>query len=408
VDEAASETLGAASISMGKTSVFKGAIAAVIAAALIWLGFAFLQPSRYVVLFVYGVLFVAFSYYVAIFRGVARDVALVCAALALGLSVIETATAWFDGFAVSYKDKGSWGRKGDLGWSPIRPGAIHEKKVASDGRVIFDVTNTIDENLNRKVDSATRGPTVAFFGDSFLFGAGLNDADTLPQIFADLTDRRFRVLNLAVTAYGPQQFLRALETDVHGDLLKRDPRVFIMLTAPWHAARTSCKDKNAWYGPSYALVDGAAVYRGSCADQAKGLSGALHSLFRATEMFQYFFQSRVEPVDAADIDLYVAIFVKAAKLAREKYNVPTLLLYLPDDVSSARYRLGPGYSNADIMRKLREGGIDVEEIGFDVAHHTESELVIIGDNHPTGLTNRLWAQQVKDILMTNYDAAQWR
>lgn len=152
---------------MGKTSVLKAAVAAVIAAALILLGFAFLQPSRYIVLFVYGVLLVAFSYYVAIFRGVARDVALVCAALTLGLSVIETATAWIDGFAVSYKDKGSWGRKSDLGWSPMRPGVIHEKKVASDGRVIFDVTSTIDENLNRKVDSASNGPTVAFLGIPF-------------------------------------------------------------------------------------------------------------------------------------------------------------------------------------------------------------------------------------------------
>ena len=216
------------------------------------------------------------------------------------------------------------------------------------------------------------------------------------------------MLNFAVTAYGPQQFLRALETDAYSDLLKQDPRIFIMLTAPWHAGRTSCKDKNSWYAPSYALIDGVAAYRGSCADQAKGFSGLLHALFRATEMFQYFFQSRVEPVDAADIDLYVAIFAKAAKLAREKYNVPTLLLYLPDDVSSARYRLGPGYGNADIMRKLREAGIDVEEIGFDVAHHTESELVIIGDGHPTGLTNRIWAQQVKDTLVTRFNATQWR
>jgi hypothetical protein len=50
-----------------------------------------------------------------------------------------------------------------------------------------------------------------FFGDSMTFGGGLNDDETLSQSFADLTDRKCRVLNPAVNAFGPQQFRRALE-----------------------------------------------------------------------------------------------------------------------------------------------------------------------------------------------------
>jgi hypothetical protein len=390
------------------TSPVKAIIVALVAAALIWLGFTFVQPVRYAILLGIGVLFLTFAYFVVIFRGRARDIALVCATLALGFGGIEMAVSRLGGFATTYKEKGSWGPRGDLGWSPMRPGVIHEKKVAANGDVIYDVTNTIDENLNRKVVSATSGPTVAFFGDSFTFGAGLNDADTLPQIFADLTGRKFRVLNLAVTAYGPQQFLRALETDAYVSLLKQDPRLFIMLTSPWHAARTSCKDRNSWYAPSYALVNGEPVYRGSCADQVSGFSGALRSLLRSTEMFQYFFDARMSAVDAADMDLYTAILVKAGKLAREKYNVPTLILYLPDDLASPRYHLDPAYSNANLMRKLQDGELTVDEINFDVAHYPANRLVIAGDGHPTGFTNRIWGQRLEEIVKKQFNANEWR
>ncbi|WP_275548816.1 hypothetical protein [Methylocystis rosea] len=41
----------------------------------------------------------------------------------------------------------------ELGWSPARPGVIHEKKVAANEDVIYDVTNAIDANLMRKVVS---------------------------------------------------------------------------------------------------------------------------------------------------------------------------------------------------------------------------------------------------------------
>ena len=57
-----------------------------------------------------------------------------------------------------------WGIKGELGLSPIRPGLIHEKKVAANGDVIFDVTYTIENDLSRKVTSPQSAPLVAFDG----------------------------------------------------------------------------------------------------------------------------------------------------------------------------------------------------------------------------------------------------
>ena len=383
--------------------------AVAIAGAAIYAVLNFVQPSRYIVLLIVAIVFVTFVYFIAILRGRWRDFALLCATLSLGFGIIETLSLHLGGFATTYKDRGSWARVGELGWRPARPGPIHEKKIATNGDVVYDVVNTIDDNLTRKVESAPDGPTVAFFGDSITFGAGLNDNETLPQAFADLTDRRFRVLNLAVTAYGPQQFLRALEIGEHDALLKKDPRLFIMLTAPWHAGRTSCKERNQWYAPRYVIEDGAPVYRGACSEAASGLFGAARALLRSTEMFHYFFESREPPIDEKDVDLYVAVLGKAGEVARQKYGVPTLIMYLPDNFATDRYQLGPAYGNAQIMQKLRATGLHVAEARLvNPADYPGQPLFIPGDGHPTGLMDRIWAGQIRDVVMQEFDAASWR
>lgn len=383
--------------------------AVAIAGAAIYAVLNFVQPSRYIVLLIVAIVFVTFVYFIAILRGRWRDFALLCATLSLGFGIIETLSLHLGGFATTYKDRGSWARVGELGWRPARPGPIHEKKIATNGDVVYDVVNTIDDNLTRKVESAPDGPTVAFFGDSITFGAGLNDNETLPQAFADLTDRRFRVLNLAVTAYGPQQFLRALEIGEHDALLKKDPRLFIMLTAPWHAGRTSCKERNQWYAPRYVIEDGAPVYRGACSEAASGLFGAARALLRSTEMFHYFFESREPPIDEKDVDLYVAVLGKAGEVARQKYGVPTLIMYLPDNFATDRYQLGPAYGNAQIMQKLRATGLLVAEARLvNAADYPGQPLFIPGDGHPTGLMDRIWAGQIRDVVMQEFDAASWR
>jgi hypothetical protein len=383
--------------------------AVAIAGAAIYAVLNFVQPSRYIVLLIVAIVFVTFVYFIAILRGRWRDFALLCATLSLGFGIIETLSLHLGGFATTYKDRGSWARVGELGWRPARPGPIHEKKIATNGDVVYDVVNTIDDNLTRKVESAPDGPTVAFFGDSITFGAGLNDDETLPQAFADLTDRRFRVLNLAVTAYGPQQFLRALEIGEHDALLKKDPRLFIMLTAPWHAGRTSCKERNQWYAPRYVIEDGAPVYRGACSEAASGLFGAARALLRSTEMFHYFFESREPPIDEKDVDLYVAVLGKAGEVARQKYGVPTLIMYLPDNFATDRYQLGPAYGNAQIMQKLRATGLHVAEARLvNPAEYPGQPLFIPGDGHPTGLMDHIWAGQIRDVVMQEFDAASWR
>lgn len=388
---------------LGLNSHLKVTGAILVAAVLAWLGYEFIEANRHLVLYEVFLVFALFSYLVAVLRGGWRDVALVCASLAFGIAVVEVVLWRLNNSPTTFREKGSWGIKGELGLSPVRPGVIHEKKVAANGDVIFDVTYTIEDNLTRKVVSSD-GPLVAFFGDSFTYGAGVDDGDTLPQIFADFTAGSYRVVNLGVSGYGPQQTLRALETDLY-PTIAQNPRLFIIQTAPWHAFRTSCKADNAWFGPSYELENGAAVYKGSCASRQTPFRRAMTTLLRWTEAYDYFIGHREKPVEPKDMDLYISIIARSAEIAKQKYGVPMLVLYLPDDLSNPRYQLGPEFTNASIMDRLRDKGLKVMDLTIDLNAYAGQRLIIPGDGHPTGLLNRIWGERLRDFVKEKFGAA---
>ena len=98
----------------------------------------------------------------------------------------------------------------------------------------------------------------------FTFGEGLQDSETLPQTFSDLENQRLRILNFGISGYGPQQFLRAMETGIFRRL--RNSRLIVLLTAPWHAERTSCLNPSMMRSPRYIMKDGQVTYfTGACA-----------------------------------------------------------------------------------------------------------------------------------------------
>jgi len=273
-----------------------------------------------------------------------------------------------------------------LGWAPM-PGVDHETKYdIKTGKIVADADITVDQRGLRKVVSAQNGPTVAFFGDSMTFGVGVADSETLPQAFADLSGRRLRVLNLAVGSYGPQQFLRALETDLFKDVLER-PRLFVYLTSQWHAERTSCLPEFVFLAPRYELVDGQPTFRGRC-------HGLVYALLARSAIYRAFVQPALLRIGPADIDLYVAVLIRSAELTREKYGAPTVILYLP----APDYARQTGFSDEKIMQRLRSAGLKVINVWLNQNDFPGQPLAIPGDGHPTGVANLARAKLLYSAL----------
>jgi hypothetical protein len=212
----------------------------------------------------------------------------------------------------------------------------------------------------------------------------------LPQAFADATGDQLRVLNLAFLGYGPQQFLRALETDMFRDLLT-EPRLFVFLTAPWHAERSACTSNFVLRAPRYVMVEGRPVYKGKCLDHWPVW---LQYWLTRTATYSVFFEPVFGGAGPADMDLYVAILIRAGQLARERYGVPTLILYQPYDAYVRR----AGFTDQQIIQRLHDGGLLVIDARLDPNDFPGQNLRIPGDGHPTGVANRAWAVLVRDAL----------
>jgi hypothetical protein len=331
----------------------------------------------------------------SLLRGAARDASLALASLLLALSAIEAAAYVMQPGQLIVSSNGATVRRPVIGWGPERAGRFHsEKSDPKTGALIYSADYTIDSNLMRQTLSAEARPTIAFFGDSITFGVGLNDADTLPQQFADLEPRE-RVINLAFTGYGPQHFLREMETGLFDAAIGPQPRLLVFLTVPWHAERTSCKASWVVDAPRYALENGKVAFKGACFE---GAALQLRQFIWNSAAYHLIFDPDRGKASHEDIELYIRILLAAVDLAKAKYGVPTLIPFMR---SADEYLRGTGFTNESIMARLAAGGADVVDVSLVKEEAEGAKIAISGDGHPTALANRLRAEMLRTYIVQN-------
>jgi len=102
---------------------------------------------------------------------------------------------------------------------------------------VFDVTYHIDSDGNRvipvAVDISEDAPRILVVGCSQTFGHGVSDADAWPAQLQRMLGSRARVLNAAVSAYGPQQMVRRAMIEIERD----KPDIIIVPIAEYHLVR---------------------------------------------------------------------------------------------------------------------------------------------------------------------------
>lgn len=338
------------------------------------------------------------------FRGRLRDVALLCCSVLVALLALEVLGLWSMSRAsgvVTQRTGELFHWHKEVGNRPGAPGKYLVKKWnPATGAVLYDVTYTIDKNLLRETRTADSGPVIAFFGDSMTFGEGVDDAETFPQLIADMANGGSQVLNFAFPGYSPAQFLRAMETGLYDPLLaNRDLRAFVMLTAAWHTERILCRPFWVKHAPAYAMAGGRAQHRGSCSN------GITNRLLRAVER-SAFYQQYVFPaldISRSDLDLYVAVIAEGVRLARERYRVPTVILY---SRHNDKFFAGSKSSDDEVIEALKRSGADVidatfrREDGARLLSKDHPLFYIVGDGHftPRGhreIANTLWPHLVE-------------
>lgn len=311
-----------------------------------------------------------------------RKLSLVGFGLALGLGLLEGVFATldklkpgavevFDTSAGSYFVEG-----GELGYAP-GPGMRVTSRKTMGKQLIYDVVYTISDRGVRTTKGNPNGDTWLFMGCSLMFGAGVNDDETLPAYFSAELGYQANVANLGFHGYGPHQMLRSLEMDFPRPLLNGVVRQVIyegIWTHPWRAGGHASWDL---YGPSYALSRDGVTYAGPFHDH---LAGFILKVLQRSNFFQFVLDRTLYRVNLTDEDIerYARILERSAELSFKKYGAGFLVVYWDNNEEPSRR----------VLERLRKTDLSIVLVSDVIPRGEWASLVIPGDLHPKAEANR--------------------
>jgi hypothetical protein len=313
----------------------------------------------------------------------------------------------YTGFQGSYLTSGAaFQNHSDLGYLPLGPRRYQSKKYF-EGKLIYDVSYGIADSGFRitpgKMNHGGNAPkTVLFLGGSFIYGEGVNDAETIPAYFQAAMFNQVAGVNCALHGWGPHQMLRILEKDLATQHLKdTTPLAVVYLALASHVDRATGDTPWDLTGPKYELTHTESggthlKYMGPFNSPQKiamlnwlsksALINFLYAKFKTLQM-----QYRSD----ADYLLYANIVRQSARLVKEKYNAPFVVFIWPD---------GPFSQNA-VAQSLLQQGLIVYDLGEALNGSKWDQYIIKGDGHPTAIANKeigiFIASKLKSMLSMN-------
>jgi hypothetical protein len=281
---------------------------------------------------------------------------------------------------------------GPLGYEPLPSRELRERRFKDD-QMVFDAVYTLDEHGHRVVPGAVTGlKDVVFFGDSFTFGTGVNDDQTLPYHFAQASGADCRPLNLAYQGYGPHQMLRALELGLIDPFLERPVQAMIFPTAAFHVLRVAGRSRWDLFGPRYELANGdGVVHRGPF--HSRWSAELLDSVRKTSVGKAVIDLVQGSPYREENLRLYVAIIERAALLAREKYGAELVIVFWDDTPHTSAEET---IANDRLIADLSGRGLQVARVS-DLTPLTPEDYIPY-DGHPAPSANRKLAAALAERI----------
>jgi len=321
-----------------------------------------------------------------------RNCALLCSSLLFGLAVFEFCMFFVSKseIIVTKTTPEVWRQLAtDVGSLPI-PNTATRFEEFLDGREIADVTYRIDGKGLREISAAeqSRPHTVVFFGDSFMFGHGVENDQTLPYYFVQEAGGNFEGFNFAGEGWGPHQMLREIENGFVRRVAGK-PDLAIYEAIPDHLRRVA--GRAPWEdGPQYEL----------CRGDDACYSGPFHSSWYAAcrrtvdkswtgKFVEAHFTKLSQP---SDIPIFLAVLKKTRSLLEG--NGTRFVIVLWDQNELAR----------TMMRVLRKNQFEVIALssifpGSDLTKYPITQL----DRHPSPAANKaiatyLWRHMGEHLI----------
>jgi hypothetical protein len=281
-----------------------------------------------------------------------------------------------------------------LGFVPISGVRAHSSKMEG-GKLLYNVTYSIDSNgLRIPPPANTESPSacIAFFGDSFTFGEGLEDNETLAYQVAVQSGGRFRTFNFGFHGYGPHQMLAAVEYGVVRRVVNCRPDYAIYQAIPDHAARVAGKVPYGKHAPRYQLTAAGDIgYAGHFDDDATWLMSGTRQQFIKSAMYRWLQNVTRSAISDDDVHLMLAIVRRTREQLAAQYPGIQfhVILWINSKREEAIYQ--------QLQHGLRELSVPVhlvEDILPGYRLGASNYVLSDKDRHPTALANRTLASYV--------------
>ena len=299
-----------------------------------------------------------------------------------------------------------------LGYAYLkRPGFSEATRFK--GRLLYEVTYSLDEHGLRigppfKADPTITPTCLLFFGDSFTFGEGVKDEETLPYLTGIKSNNRYQVYNFGFLGYGPHQMLAQLQHGLVNEVIKCTPRYAFYQALPSHVSRAVGLEAWDQAGPRYMLdKEGRIVARGHFSDERQpGFHTALrrihqtlpyyarHSLEKAALYRGLLYMRR--PIESGDIAVFTGIVGESRRILEQWYpEIKFHILFW--DFS---HETDP--TEIKTIEALKSIGIPLHFISSalpDYGQHRERYILHPADGHPNSLAYDLLANYIADTIV---------
>ena len=291
---------------------------------------------------------------------------------------------------------------GEFGSQPL-PGVFTAIKFAANGDVIYDTVFTIGDDGFRVTPQygSKQNHRINFLGDSFTFGEGVADNQTMAFYVGKMANSRnafrlnpLQVKNYGIHGWGVHQSLAILQSQID-----HDADVQFVLTAPWHATRAACADFFSLGSPKYKLTQSGLVERsGYCRSFAwvEHSPKALRGLITSSKIFNLIQDSLLVINDQdKQIDLYLGILKTMQVEAKNRGERLIVGFIKADDQWFAG-----SYSNEKILTQIQSDGIKVIDMTLAEKNELLNPKYYLHeqDKHPTGEANLRRSQLLLDNL----------
>jgi len=345
---------------------------------------------------------------VVLFRGNRwRTGALLAAALAISLAMLDAFAGLLSPTPINYglvrTTVPKWWPPPDpiLGFRPT-PNSEVLNTATFGPELIYRRTYHFDADAARLTPQGpASADTYLFLGDSFIFGQGLFDDQTLAAQFAKANGLKVRAINLGVPGNAPNHLVRAFEAGLLDRYAAQSVKAVVTWIIPAQLARVT--GDGSWLGssPRYALDNGVLRHTGSF-NEYRLLHPIAGAKYLLGEQFAFIDAIGMKQRQDEQIELFVAMMVRLQQLSRDKFGAPLVVVYSwPDE----RSRLGHGDNQiaqpmlVNILDQVRKLGVETIRVDDLTSGKPMDKLLIPHDGHPKVLTNELIAGELKRRLI---------